>query len=216
MYFDYADSRFHALYCYNEKHQPVKIGFNINEIVVDRSGNVFATNGTYGFLKFGKTDTIGKEILYDVKKQQFNTIAAQMDKQGTIWILVNGVGLGRYDAAAEKIKIVSPQLAYAGCMTIDGKGKIIAGAGNELLMYDPVTLKTTRLENGLNKVTITIFLASPQQETAIYGLQQMGEVSKFGIRRPIRSPISMQAKHLIAYAAMLLMLFMRMMNPGSG
>ncbi|XHR96340.1 two-component regulator propeller domain-containing protein [Mucilaginibacter sp. UC70_90] len=41
MYFDYVDSRFHALYCYNEKHQPVKIGFNINEIVADRLGECF-------------------------------------------------------------------------------------------------------------------------------------------------------------------------------
>lgn len=153
MYFDYADSRFHALYCYNEKHQPIKIGFNINEIVADRSGNIFATNGTYGFLKFGKTDTIGKEILYDVNKQRFNTLAARMDKQGTVWVLVNGVGLGRYDTATEKIKIVAPAMAYAGCMTIDRNGKVIAGAGNELLMYDPVILKTAKLDNGLNKVS---------------------------------------------------------------
>jgi signal transduction histidine kinase/ligand-binding sensor domain-containing protein/DNA-binding response OmpR family regulator len=153
MFFDYADSRFHALYCYNEQHQPVKIGFNINEIVADRSGNVFVTNGTYGFLKFGKTDTIGKEIPYDTNKQRFNTLATRIDNRGTIWVLVSKIGLGRYDAVNEKIKIVAPELAYAGCMTIDGKGKIIAGSGNELFMYDPVSLKTTKLDNGLNKLT---------------------------------------------------------------
>lgn len=153
MFFDYADSRFHALYCYNEKHQPIKIGFNINEIVADRSGNIFVTNGTYGFLKFGKTDTIGKEITYDANKQRFNTLATRIDNRGTIWVLVSKIGLGRYDAVNEKIKIVAPELAYAGCMTIDGKGKIIAGSGNELLMYDPVSLKTTKLDNGLNKLT---------------------------------------------------------------
>jgi signal transduction histidine kinase/ligand-binding sensor domain-containing protein/CheY-like chemotaxis protein len=147
MFFDYSDSRFHSLYCYNESHQLTKIQFNINQIVADKNGNAFVANGTYGLLKFKPTDTIGGQITGNNIAPRYGVQALSISPTGQIWAVVNGVGLFKYNSAANKLEIESDQIKDANCLAIDSQPLIWIGMNDGLINFSPGSGKLTRFDN---------------------------------------------------------------------
>ncbi|MEO8949368.1 MAG: two-component regulator propeller domain-containing protein, partial [Mucilaginibacter sp.] len=134
MYYDYSDSRFHALYYLPaESHRAVKLRSVVNQIVADHTGAIYVTTDDLGLLKFEKSDSIGRQLNYHNKRLPVQAIA--IDKANRVWLFMNGIGLCRYDS--QKITLINNTISSANCLLSDQHSRIWIGTNNGLYTYTP-------------------------------------------------------------------------------
>ncbi|WP_342647641.1 two-component regulator propeller domain-containing protein [Mucilaginibacter sp. CSA2-8R] len=148
-YFDYTDSEFHSLYYLDENKRRIKVNFDINEILSDAKGNVYAATSQTALLKFSPHDTVGVAINVGLG----NTVQCMtFDRTNRLCVFINGVGLGCYDAAKNKITIINREVITAGCLAADVHNNIWIGSANGLYIYNRISKKVGLFENSKRKL----------------------------------------------------------------
>ncbi|WDF56170.1 hybrid sensor histidine kinase/response regulator transcription factor [Mucilaginibacter sp. KACC 22063] len=152
VYFNYKDSRFHALY-HKRGNEIVKIDCNINQMLADKAGNVYAATNRLGLLYFKNGDTIARKIGYcdDIKKNGVQSI--MLDAQAHLWVFINGKGLGIYHAKTNRIAIQSQEIISGNCLMPDQDGNIWIGNNSGLFIYDKIKHRVSAFENKQRKLS---------------------------------------------------------------
>ncbi|WP_257666346.1 hybrid sensor histidine kinase/response regulator [Parapedobacter tibetensis] len=128
-YVDINDNTIHA------------IDFSIHHLVSHPKGDIFAASERAGLLR---VPTGSQEITHAKQtplvqsngvKINYNVQAIAVDYDGVLWSLVHGVGLCFYDQAAAVLRLKSPAIKSATCMTTDDLGNIWLGTDQGLYAY---------------------------------------------------------------------------------
>lgn len=142
-YFDYTDSEFHSLYYLDENKRRVRANFNINEILSDAKGNVYAATSQTALLKFSPNDTVGVAI----NVGDGNTVQCMaFDRANRLCVFIDRVGLGRYNAAKNTITIINREITTAGCLAADVHNNLWIGTANGLYIYNSISKKVNSFE----------------------------------------------------------------------
>jgi signal transduction histidine kinase/ligand-binding sensor domain-containing protein/CheY-like chemotaxis protein len=134
-YLGYTDLKFHALYLKEINQKPVKIDFDINQVITDGNGNTYAATGSHGILRIHGNDTVALKIPLNGYKSRYESSVAAINNTGQIFVFVNGKGLGLYNAANKSIAIICRGDLTANCMTFDRRGTLWIGTGNGVYTY---------------------------------------------------------------------------------
>lgn len=138
------------------------IDFAVNGLQVDTGGNIFAASEQAGLLyveaQANRQTTaiqipllVGRERRFDYKTQ-----ALVLDRHGTLWLAVHGVGLCQYRSDTKSVHVVSAPIHSVSCMEADDQGNIWMGTDHGLIMY-ATTTETTRVfgrQEGLSGMAV--------------------------------------------------------------
>jgi ligand-binding sensor domain-containing protein len=143
VYYNYTDSKFHPLYYKSAAGKsPVKIAGNIYQAIADRAGNIYATTENSGLLVFKANDTVGRVAA----KGNYKCAAVTIDRAGQVWIIVENLGLCKYDKQTGRITRVNQSVNKASCLVSDSDNNIWIGSGSGLYTFHPQDRSLTRFE----------------------------------------------------------------------
>ena len=136
MFLDNGNLSLHQLYYINYKGESEKIDFNINSISTNSRGDIFATSGRKGLLRFAKNDTIGQVVRINGINSYYQAQYAAVDHKGELWLFINGQGLGRYNPTKDQITIVESSLSGVSCIVSDRNNLLWIGTGNGIFLFN--------------------------------------------------------------------------------
>jgi signal transduction histidine kinase/ligand-binding sensor domain-containing protein/CheY-like chemotaxis protein len=153
MYLDFTDLKFHTLYFRSGHRNPLKIDFNINQVIADHNGNIYAGTGSNGLLRFGLNDTVGSVVPLTGSSPNYQAQTIAVDNGGRLMLFVNGKGLGLYSNHSGSISIINKDLISANCMVVDRQGTVWIGTGNGVYTFRKY--KLTRFDDEQHRLTAT-------------------------------------------------------------
>jgi signal transduction histidine kinase/ligand-binding sensor domain-containing protein/DNA-binding response OmpR family regulator len=138
VYYNYSDSKIYTVY-YRPPHQVKlkKITSKINKVITDANGNVYIATDNAGLLMCLKGDTTCRQIIYLNNTLNYDVHNLTIDKQGKMWMFINGVGLCQYNSKLNKISLINNKLLAVSCIAPDDAHAFVwLGTENGLYKYD--------------------------------------------------------------------------------
>ncbi|MDT3402218.1 hybrid sensor histidine kinase/response regulator transcription factor [Mucilaginibacter terrae] len=148
--FDYKDFKFHSLY-FKKNGIVKKIDYNVNQLITDGKGHVYAATNEGGLLKFTEGDSVGVTLTKNADRV-IEVQAITFDQNNQLCFFANGKGLGIANPLNGNSRIVNSQILSANCLTTAPDGHIWVGANNGLYIYNYVTQQITPFENPQRKL----------------------------------------------------------------
>lgn len=145
VYYNYTDSEFHNLYYKTPTGKTKKVWAMINCLATDRSGNIYAGADDLGLIIFKKNDTIGRQVSVRTKSTiGVNAIAS--DRNGTLWVFINGIGLCKYNHTGNTIEPVIKMAGLGNSLLDDHQNNILIGTENGLFKYSLLNKQIARVD----------------------------------------------------------------------
>jgi signal transduction histidine kinase/ligand-binding sensor domain-containing protein/DNA-binding response OmpR family regulator len=112
-----------------------------NELMADDKGNVFIGSSGKGLMMYQKASGTIVQVPFvtaDGKKEyNYQIQGVRQQKDGTVWVFVNGHGIGVYDYKQHCVIIKSTYIGYCGTMEIAGNGHLWMSSGSYIFEYNP-------------------------------------------------------------------------------
>jgi ligand-binding sensor domain-containing protein len=116
---------------------------NISNIILDASGNIFVSSEGAGLLVFEKNSNLGIQAALETKaglSTNYRVALVETDLQSNAnWIIINNVGLCRYDNKSKTIRLINQAIVRGTCFKTDGKGNLWFGTDDGLYKYNIAT-----------------------------------------------------------------------------
>lgn len=123
-----------------QKSAPIAIIGSSSNIITDASGHVYVPTDKDGFLVFDRGSKVGVQVPLEINGQltaNYRVSVIGTDQAGNgAWLLVQQVGLCRYDIKRKTIRPVNATILQGTCLKDEGNGNIWLGTDNGLFRYN--------------------------------------------------------------------------------
>ncbi|MEP6611042.1 MAG: two-component regulator propeller domain-containing protein [Mucilaginibacter sp.] len=120
VYYDYADAKIYPVYYHSANGAGlIKITSKVFALDTDADGNVYIGTEDSGLLICKKGQTVCYQVAYGGKIVNYNVHNISIDKQGRLWMFINGIGLCQYNSITDKIILINDKLRGVSCITPD-------------------------------------------------------------------------------------------------
>ncbi len=144
---------------------------NINAIKTDPAGNVLIGSNGGGLLIQAPDAKAAVQLPFfraSVPPQSYNVHGLAIDRSGRAWLLVQDVGLCRYDYTTKKIVVVNDVIRNMRCLEADGTDNLWIGTNTGLHKYNiasnTITESYKEEANQLTSLNLTTLKLDKQQQ----------------------------------------------------
>lgn len=133
----------------------------VYSIVTNRRGEVLMGTSNHGLLVYPPNSGLARQVPLVNGDTVFtgNIPGIVNDARGRCWLIVQNVGLCRYEEDKQRITVVNQQQKRGNCLLADNAGLLWMGTDDGVYRYDPATNQLSRS-----------LQATRQQDTKVFGL----------------------------------------------
>lgn len=130
---------FLPVYYKGPRQDTLPVSSEVYTIVTNKKGQVFVGTADHGLLVYPPNGSLGSQIPFVTDKAtlQNNIPAIVTDAKDQCWLMVQNVGLCRYDPQKQQILLVNEQTKRGNCLMADNNGDLWLGADDGLYRYHP-------------------------------------------------------------------------------
>ncbi len=161
-YYDYADAKFHQL-IYEEKGKKNEVSYAINAIAVSKATVVYVATDEKGLFMLKKDSNIAQRIPFG-KISDFSVKALYVDEQQGLWVFIKDIGLCRYDAGKNTLRLVNAALRSVTCITKGNEQNLWIGTERGLFEFNKTNGSLNRFNQHLGNDNIMNLLFDKQQK----------------------------------------------------
>ncbi|MFX1706294.1 two-component regulator propeller domain-containing protein [Chitinophaga sp. CC14] len=128
------------------KGDTLPVSSEVYTIVTNRKGLVLMGTASHGLLVYPPAGSLARQIpLTGANTIIANNVPAIVnDQQGRCWLIVQNVGLCRYDEEKQQIVRVNEQQKRGNCLIADASGQLWMGTDEGVYCYNPATNMLSR------------------------------------------------------------------------
>jgi len=161
-YYDYADSKFHQLF-YQDRGKRNEVGFSINAIAVSKATAVYVATDEKGLFLLKKDSPLAEQIPFG-KNLNYTVKALYVDDKEILWLFIKDVGLCRYDAGKNTIRLVTPGLRSVTSITAGTNQILWVGTERGLFQFNTISNSLMRFNQHLPNENIMGLVLDKQQK----------------------------------------------------
>lgn len=170
---------FTTIHCHiGQSSKPVPINYVIKDIGTDRDGNVFIGAEELGLLHCKPNTFLAETIPLLVAGAEINHYGVQSirtSKDGTLWVLVQNLGLCKLDYRSKKLILVNDSMPFTDCMEVNDNN-IWLGTINGLFKYNIINKSLVQIigENSLGYTGAILSMGIDQAKNVWLGTPDKG------------------------------------------
>lgn len=124
-----------------KKHDTLPVLSEVYSIVTNRKGQVLMGTSSHGFLVYPPNSCMARQIplVNSDTVLSGNVPAIVNDVKDRCWLIIQNIGLCRYDEERQQIAVVNRQQKRGNCLLADADGQLWMGTDEGVYKYDPVS-----------------------------------------------------------------------------
>jgi signal transduction histidine kinase/ligand-binding sensor domain-containing protein/DNA-binding response OmpR family regulator len=159
--YDNVTASFQSVF-FRSKSKTILFQEKIDDIQVDKKGNIFIASSISGLLRCVKGSRIPEQAGLILKGGMgkivnYHASAITQDNNGNIWVAVREFGLCLYNSSDNSLTIVNENIKDALSLACDQYNRIWIGTDNSLLTYDKDSKRLTNMLQHTSNILQIIF-----------------------------------------------------------